>query len=280
VTLNILLSYAADSKRDLANLLAQAGPDTRIFMDSGAFAAFTVGKPIKVADYTAWLKDWMPTAGITTYANLDVIRDARGTLRNQRYMERHGLRPLPVFHGGEDFKYLDAYCAEYDYIALGGLVGSSESQYMPFTRAAFRRQLEHGTQFHGFGMMNIKLLKSFPWFSVDSSNWVSGERYGTCIVWDDGKGDFHQFHVRDHAAVFRLSRLIREHGVDPHMLVSREKFRYEEASYLNVAAWARAEAWLHRYRPEPPIIVYHVLSGHPDRRVVRVRDTAAARRLA
>jgi len=60
---------------------------------------------------------------IDHYANLDIIGDASKTYEMQKYLEKQGLSPLPVYHFGEDIKWLNKYIAEgYDYICLGGVV--------------------------------------------------------------------------------------------------------------------------------------------------------------
>ena len=59
---------------------------------------------------------------INHYIVLDVIGDAEKSLEAQKYMESKGLHPLPVFHQGEDWKYLDYYRNNYDYICISPFV--------------------------------------------------------------------------------------------------------------------------------------------------------------
>jgi len=62
-----------------------------IFLDSGAFSAYTQKAVIKLDDYIAFIKKYAKY--ITVYANLDVIGDAEATLKNQKLMERQGSSP-------------------------------------------------------------------------------------------------------------------------------------------------------------------------------------------
>ncbi|MFH1547658.1 MAG: hypothetical protein ABIC57_04170, partial [bacterium] len=55
------------------------------------------------------------------YVNLDIIFNAEKSWETQKYMESCGLKPLPVFHFGEDIKWLKKYMDDYDYIGIGGL---------------------------------------------------------------------------------------------------------------------------------------------------------------
>ena len=75
-----------------------------LFLDSGAFSAFTQGAEINIVDYIAFIKK--NKKYIETYAVLDVIGSAEKTWENQRIMEKAGLSPLPCFHFGEGVKWL------------------------------------------------------------------------------------------------------------------------------------------------------------------------------
>jgi len=93
---------------------------TKLFIDSGAFSAWSLGKHIKLDDYI----DFCKRTDADYYAVYDSIGDPKKTLENQKYMESKGINPIPCFHFGEDWKYLEHYCKNYDYIAIGGMVGN------------------------------------------------------------------------------------------------------------------------------------------------------------
>jgi hypothetical protein len=160
-----------------------------VLLDSGAFTAFTLGKPIKLADYCAYLIEKQPKH----YFNLDVIGDHDATLANYKRMVDKGFNPIPVFGYGGDLKYLREYCAMTDYVALGGLV--------PVTRfkAKLARWLNHCWQFlskqrqgdtlvrvHGLGVSSVWALERYPFYSVDSTTWLVGNKFKELIL-ADGK---------------------------------------------------------------------------------------------
>lgn len=66
---------------------------------------FLTGGGDNIDEYIAYIKE--NQAYVDVYCNLDVIGDPVRTWENQRYMERQGLKPLPVYHGGEPREYLD-----------------------------------------------------------------------------------------------------------------------------------------------------------------------------
>ena len=156
-----------------------------LFLDSGAFSAFTKGINIDIQEYITFIKENQTV--IEVYANLDVIGDAAGTLDNQEIMEAAGLKPLACFHYGEDIQYLQYYLDQYDYVALGGMVPISTQDLIPWLDSIFTKYIcgPDGlpkAKIHGFGLTSLKLMLRYPWYSVDSTSWVMTGRMGSVLV--------------------------------------------------------------------------------------------------
>ncbi len=159
-----------------------------LFLDSGAFSAFTQNIEIDIQKYIAFIKKYEKC--ISVYANLDVIGDAKATWKNQMIMENAGLHPLPVFHTSrEDPKWLLRYLKRgYDYIALGGMAGgATRGQLTRLLDPLFSKYLcgPDGMpiiKVHGFGLTSLKLMLRYPWYSVDSTSWVITGRMGSVYV--------------------------------------------------------------------------------------------------
>jgi hypothetical protein len=149
----------------------------RYFLDSGAYSAHNRKKDIDIIRYIEYIKKNVKE--ITVYAGLDSIGDEKRTYENQLKMEEEGLAPLPTWHMGEKLRYLDYYCERYDYVALGGMVGSSHLKLKRFCYDAFNRYPNQ--HFHGFGITDLRVLKSFPWYSVDSTTYLNGSKFGHII---------------------------------------------------------------------------------------------------
>lgn len=156
-----------------------------LFLDSGAFSARSQGAKIDIQEYIQFIKEHEDV--IDVYANLDVIGDAKATYKNQRTMEKAGLSPLPVFHQGEKIWYLERYLERYDYIAFGGMVGSNSGTLILWLDRIFQdficdsRGLPK-VKVHGFGLTSLKLMLRYPWYSVDSTSWVTTGRMGSIYV--------------------------------------------------------------------------------------------------
>lgn len=157
----------------------------KLFLDSGAFSAWSKGVAIDIDEYIAFIKKYEKY--IEAYAVLDCIGDPRKTWENQQYMEEKGLHPVPCFHYGEDLKYLKRYIKHYEYIALGGMVPISTSDLRSWLDDLFSQYIcdESGipkVKVHGFGLTSIPLLVRYPWYSVDSTSWVMTGRFGAVFV--------------------------------------------------------------------------------------------------
>ena len=259
VRMKMLCSFHYYRDTDMDDLIAAFPTHPEVFGDSGAFSAMSVGAAIDVHEYGRWLQRWQHLLHV--YVGLDVIGDPVASEENQRVLEdQYGLRPVPVFHGGEPWEYLHAYCARYPYVALGGMVSSAgPAAILRWLTHSFKIGEEYGTRFHGFGQTRIEVLKSIPFYSVDSSSWGSGHRYGQVHLWDDRRARWVRIKTGTRDALAH-PQLVRAHGGDPVALSTPgfaqvgdsgkgvEQARDERAQIIavNVAAWLLLERWLHR----------------------------------
>lgn len=173
------------------------GKKVNLFLDSGAFSAYTQKVEIDVQEYIDFIKTHQDV--IEVYANLDFIHltdkklSAVKTWENQMAMEAAGLKPIPVFHYGEDEKWLQRYLKKgYEYIALGGMVKTTN--LLVWLDRIWHQYLvdEKGfpkVKVHGFGQTSLRLMLRYPWYSVDSTSWVVTGRLGSIFVprYRDGK---------------------------------------------------------------------------------------------
>lgn len=172
-----------------------------LFLDSGAFSAWTQGKDINIHDYISFIKQYKHL--IKVYANLDVIGiggkqpnalTAEKTLENQKIMEKAGLSPLPCFHFGEPLSYLDYYVKKYDYLALG-VAGNTGSTLIPWLNECFSKHICDSDgmpklKVHGFAVTSLPIMIRYPWYSVDSTSWAITGGMGSIYVPRYKNGDW------------------------------------------------------------------------------------------
>ena len=182
----------------------------RIFLDSGAFSAFTQGAWISPREYARFIRQNHDL--IELAANLDVIgrgheQVSYSNLRiMQKLLEYDGLSHLikPVHHLRDDDDWLRRYLGEgHDFICLGGLVPESAQNQRRWLDHVWARYLTKpdGTpkvKVHGFGLANRKLIFRYPWHSVYSTSWVHISRNGGVVL--DFK--FPDGSISDHVVIF------------------------------------------------------------------------------
>lgn len=165
--------------------------NAQIFLDSGAFSAFTLGVNISVEDYCEYIKRNLDIIrvedNVVMASVLDGIGDPLQTWRNQLEMELRGAKPLPCFHAGEDERYLEWYVKNYEYITLGGMVGSSTKQLCIWLDRMWDRYLTDGSgrariKVHGFGITAVPIMERYPWYSCDSSSWIQSAAFGSIVT--------------------------------------------------------------------------------------------------
>jgi len=187
-----------------------------IFLDSGAFSAWSRGSEVPLDDYIAFVQKY--NQFIHVYANLDVIGDAEATWKNQERMEAAGLNPLPVYHVEDELEYLYR-CLEYPYFCLGGMAKGSSRDRRIFLDKCWNIICDDtglpGNKVHGFGLTAVNLLVKYPWYSVDSTAWVlTGANGGILVPKVKASGEY-DFLSCSRIAVSSLAHL--RSVSDPHI---------------------------------------------------------------
>lgn len=195
-----LLSWHANTPEDLDEFVdVQLNTQDHSFgiVDSGAFTAWNKGDPIDCDKYAEKLVELLQAFDIA--ANLDVIPGKKGmaaksitramteeaagqgwaNLKKIRaVMSANGIDParlMPIYHQGESLKWLkrmvDAGC---DYIGISPSNDYHTNQRMHWLDDVFDYLTSLPTlpKTHGYAVTSEVLMKTYPWFSVDSATWV------------------------------------------------------------------------------------------------------------
>lgn len=256
---HILESWHYVGKQSYVNNMREN--NAKVFLDSGAFSAFTLGATLKVEDYVNYIltnSDIIRVEDGNLMASvLDGIGDPQETFENQMEMERLGVRPLPCFHANEDERYLEWYVKNYDYITLGGMVGASTNALMQWLDHIWDNYLTDGSgnpriKVHGFGITAVPLMERYPWYSCDSSSWIQSASFGGLMVPDEVKG-FANLSVSDKSPSLKMQgqhienmspiekqhlyNLLQSQGFDP----ARVAEVYESRAVYNLMAYMEVE---------------------------------------
>lgn len=160
-----------------------------VFLDSGAFSAWSRGAVLSVPAYCTYIHQHINRLDI--YANLDVIGDWRGSARNLDKMLADGLQPMAVFHKNSPWNELHRLASLGLPLALGGLVGRGKSvtagNIQVYLDQCWARLRHHWPiRVHVFGVVAQWVLERYPWFSADSSTALVSAGMGRVQRWHGG----------------------------------------------------------------------------------------------
>lgn len=166
----LLLSFFYFRTKGLRGYLSRLGYKPEILLDSGAFSAYSKGRNISLIDYIDFIRAHEEV--IDRYIALDVIGDPDITQAYYEIMRSKGISPIPVFHFGGDFRYLDYYVERGEtLIALGGSAMIRNKQ----TVAAWIAEVNSrypSVEFHLLGSSSRQITDSVRLYSCDSSTWI------------------------------------------------------------------------------------------------------------
>jgi hypothetical protein len=170
-----------------------------LMLDSGAYSSWARQKPISFEGYIQFVKDHEDY--LYSYVNMDVIPGAPGRKRTQdeveqsaklsyanfEIMKSHGLKPMPVFHHGEDFSWFERLLKGGEtYIGISRSGSSSVSHLVPWFDRIFSMICDAKGQpqirTHGLGVTNAQLLFRYPWTTVDSTSWVMSGVFASLLI--------------------------------------------------------------------------------------------------
>lgn len=161
----------------------------KFLLDSGAFTFMMQKKKSATNwdDYVERFADFIIRNNVQHYFELDIdtIVGLKEVERLRRKLENlTGRQSIPVWHKNRGKDYFLRMCDEYKYVSLGGIIDQikpSEYKYFPwFINEAHKK----GAKIHGLGFTSLEGLKKYHFDSVDSTAWLSGNRFGSMYFFD------------------------------------------------------------------------------------------------
>lgn len=172
-----------------------------VMIDSGAHSVATMKEAVSVEEYGKWLVSLggMPRS---VYINLDVVpyqhgdeippasrwdKSAEEGWENLKYLESLGLKPIHVFHGGENQKWLDKLIDNYENIGIAASrLATGISERYGFLDTCWKKLTDDKgkpiRKVHGFALTSPEIMIRYPWYSLDSSTWGQFGVYGGILI--------------------------------------------------------------------------------------------------
>lgn len=151
-------------------------------LDSGAFTFMNKSKnDIDWDKYIVSYGNFINKYDIELFFELDidsvVVLKEVERLRN-KLEDITNRQCIPVWHKSRGLDYWKRMCEEYKYVAIGGLVTqeikrSEYDVFYPLLNIANKNK----TKVHALGFTNTKGLEKYKFDSVDSTSWISGQKF-------------------------------------------------------------------------------------------------------
>jgi hypothetical protein len=153
-------------------------------LDSGAFTYLSSASGnVDWEQYVDNYADFIIKYKVKNFIELDIdsIVGIKEVERLRAKLEaKVGRQSIPVWHKSRGKQYWLDMVKEYDYVAIGGIVTReikpSEYKYFHWLLAEAKKQ---NCKVHGLGFTNLKGLDEYDFYSVDSTSWLSGNRFGS-----------------------------------------------------------------------------------------------------
>lgn len=208
------LLYSQINNRGVLMKRFDAPTNGKLLVDSGAHSAHTKGIQLDLEEYIGFSNEHMDK--ITLYVQVDKIPGVylmpktpkdfteapELSWENYLYMREKSKDPdklIPVFHMGEDMKWLRNMCdyrfsdgSHIPYIGLSPRGDVSLQAKYDFSAECFgviQSSTNPKVKTHAFGATSLEMLEKLPYTSADSTTWVLVSAYGqvwmpNCITGD------------------------------------------------------------------------------------------------
>lgn len=119
--------------------------------------------------------------------DVDVIVGYPKVIEMRNRLEKEtGKKCIPVWHKSRGLNEWKKLTLDYDYVAIGGFaIKDIKEQDYKYVIALLDIAKQNNCKVHGLGFTKLKYIKFLHFYSVDSTTWQSGNRFGTIYEFKD-----------------------------------------------------------------------------------------------
>ena len=183
----ILSSYINHQNGECPKYMKQ----DRHILDSGAYSA--MNGTLKNIDWDKYVEnyaDFIAKNNIKHFIEMD-IDSVVGLEKVEQLREKlekiTKKKCIPVWHRSRGEKYFLQMIKNYDYVALGGFaINEWKKKDYKYINWFLEKAKENNCKIHGLGITGIDVLKKYKFYSVDSTSWLAGSKYGEVCMFRNG----------------------------------------------------------------------------------------------
>ena len=194
---NFLMSYEYLKGKGLSQL--KKYPEMRLFIDSGAYTYMNDPKyenytieqwEEQIKQYLKWTEIHRNQIFAICDLDLQYIVGFQTVYEwRKKYFEPFMLRtgiPVCFMYHDEGMKQWEYMCKRYPYVGLSLAIDNKENGREELLEM-FRIAERYNTLCQGMASTNTSMLTEFPFYTVDSTTWNVGLKYGEISVWNSTK---------------------------------------------------------------------------------------------
>lgn len=245
---NVLCSYYYIRQGEILRQYKEAG--MKVMIDSGAHTFFSergIGHGVVVQkesktqvdpeeyfeQYLDWLVehkdmiDYFVELDIQEIVGMDLVKKWRARIRER------GLDPIVVLHPktvDSPDKEWDEMTSEYSYCGIEGSLPMNT--YISKLQISERKKC----RVHGFAMTKAYEMSKVKFYSVDSTSWLSGSRFGLSYFWRGNR----LLQETDKNSRRRFKAQLIEAGLDWEKIETNDG---TEVDKMNLLAWNQFNEW-------------------------------------
>jgi hypothetical protein len=156
----------------------------------------------------------------------------------RKQLQQTGVPIVVGWHECRDWAGWLDQCQKHPYNAVGSDHNMAIGQWFRYLNEARKTK----TRVHGFAVTKPEYIRRYPFYSVDSTSWLDGSKFGTTFAFQSGRIRYYTNLVKDQVRK-RLRRVYKEWGVD---LEALDADRGEAVDEINLIAWMQYAEYLHR----------------------------------
>lgn len=239
---NVLVSYYYLRKKGIDSIKEKLKGFELVLCDSGAFTFLSGNNTLSYEGMDAYVSAYADfIAKYKEYFSIFVEMDLYAMDRyykgvdewRERLITAAGGREkvMPIFHSklAKIPQNWEQMCKDFPYVGMGSKYAQNATVLTPL----FSVSKKYGTKVHGMGITKLDIIRHTAYYSVDSTSWSMGQRYGITY---ELRGSMMKSWAKYHKDSVRKRMLNRykQRGLDANKILADDP---EEVMKANLLEW-------------------------------------------